>query len=148
MFCFLKPSKPKIVMNKSIAKLAFVGLLAAVTAGAPVRMLAEDKPDAEKKVPFAGEKKKDLVPFTGKLTAVDKTAKTIKVGERTFQVTSATKIIKAGKPATLDDAVVGEVVGGAARKTDDGKMAAITMRFGPKSEGDARPRKKKEAPAK
>src|SRR5690349_17873467 len=104
-------------MTKFITKMAFVGLLVAVIAGAPVRVLAEDKPAVEKKEPPKGEKKKAVTPFTGKLTAVDKTAKTIKVGERTFHITSETKIHKGGKPATLDDAVVGEVVGGAARPT-------------------------------
>ena len=133
-------------MTKSIVKVAFVGLLAAVIAGAPVRVQAEDKPAAEKKEPSKSEKRKGLAPFTGKLTAVDKTAKTIKVGERTFQINSETKIIKAGKPATLDDAVVGEAVGGTFRKTDDGKMAANTVRLGPKPGGEAK--KKKEAPSK
>jgi len=135
-------------MTKSIAKLAFVGLLAAVIAGAPVRLLAENKPAAEKKEPAKGEKKQGVTPFNGKLAAVDKTAKTIKVGERTFQITSETKISKTEKPATLDDAVVGEAIRGAYRNTDDGKMAAVTVRLGAKSEGEAGPRKKKEVPSK
>jgi hypothetical protein len=135
-------------MTKSITTFAFAGLLAIVIAGAPVRGLAEDKPAAEKKETAAGEKKKRATPFNGKITAVDKTAKTIKVGERTFQITSETKISKAGKPATLDDAVVGEKVGGAYRNTEDGKMAVTTVRFGPKPEGETPPKKKKEAPSK
>ena len=53
-------------------------------------------------------KKKTAHPFHGNLAAVDKTAKTIKVGESIYQITSETKIIKDGKPATLDDGVVGE----------------------------------------
>src|SRR5438094_676503 len=129
-------------MTKFIARSIVVGLLAAVIAGVPSRVLAEDKPAAEK----TGPSRKGLTPFNGKLAAVDKTAKTIKVGERTFQITSETKMIKGGKPATLDDAVVGEVAGGAYRNTDDGKMAATTVRFGPRVEGEAGSRKKKEAP--
>lgn len=135
-------------MTKFITRSIFVGLLAVVIAGAPGRVLAEDKPAAEKKAPPAGEKRRGLIPFNGKLAAVDKTAKTIKVGERTFQITSETKMQKGGKPATLDDAVVGEVVGGAYRNTDGGKMAATTVRFGPRSEGEATSRRKKEAPPK
>jgi len=134
-------------MTKSITTLAFAGLLAAVIAGAPVSGRAEDKPAAGKKEQAAGEKKKRAMPFNGKISAVDKTAKTIKVGERTFQITSETKISKAGKPATFDDAVVGEKVGGAYRNTEDGKMAVTTVRFGPKAEGEAAPRKKKETPS-
>ena len=135
-------------MTKFITRLTFVGLLAAVSAGAPIRVLAEDKPKAEKNEPSKGEKKRGVTPFNGKLAAVDKTAKTIKVGERTFQITSETKLHKGGKPATLDDAVVGEAVGGAARPTDDGKLAAVTVRFGPRPESTGTPRKKREAPSK
>ncbi|MBI3853759.1 MAG: hypothetical protein HY298_26250 [Verrucomicrobia bacterium] len=135
-------------MIKTIAKLALVGWLAGVIAGAPASVQAQNKPAGEKKEPSKSEKRQGVIPFTGKLTAVDKTAKTIKVGERTFQITSETKIIKAGKPATLEDAVVGDAVGGAFRKTDDGKMAAISVRLGAKPEGEAGPRKKKEAPSK
>ena len=135
-------------MTRSIVKLVFVGVLGSLIVGAPVHLYAEDKPPAEKKAPAAGEKKKGLLPFTGHLTAVDKTAKTIKVGERTFQITSETKISKTEKPATLDDAVVGEAVRGAYRNTDDGKMAAVTVRLGAKLKGEAAPRKKKEVPPK
>ena len=134
-------------MTKSIAKLTFVGLLAVAIVGTPARLSAEDKPAAEKKESAKDERKPRATPFTGKLTAVDKTAKTITVGERTFQITSETRIYKAGKPGTLDDAVVGEIVGGAARKTDDGKMAAVSVRFGPKPEGEVIRKKKKEAVA-
>lgn len=134
-------------MTKTIAKLAFIGVLTGLIAGAPLRVLAEDKPAAERKVPPKGERKGGVTPFVGKVTAVDKAAKTIKVGERTFQITSESKITKADKPATLDDAVVGDAVRGAFRKTDDGKMAAITIRLGAKPEGEAGARKK-EAPPK
>ena len=47
-------------------------------------------------------------PFRGKLAAVDKTAKTIKVGKSIYQITSETRLLKGGKPATLGDGVVGE----------------------------------------
>ena len=60
---------------------------------------------------------------------MDKTAKTIKVGESVYQITSETKITKDGKPATLEDGVVGEPVSGYAKPTEDGKMAATTVHF-------------------
>jgi hypothetical protein len=79
-------------------------------------------------------KKKVGHPFRGKLAAVDKVAKTIKVGESIYQITSQTKISKAGKPATLEDGVVGEPVTGFVKTTDDGKMAATSVRFGGKTD--------------
>jgi hypothetical protein len=54
------------------------------------------------------------------------------VGERTFEITSDTKISKDGQPAILSDGVVGEKVGGAYKKSDDGKLAATTIHFGDK----------------
>src|SRR5438067_11596144 len=56
-------------------------------------------------------------PFNGNLLAVDKVAKTVSVGKRIFQVTSETRIKKAGKPATLDDGVIGEKVSGYVKLT-------------------------------
>jgi hypothetical protein len=68
------------------------------------------------------------------LAAVDKTAKTIKVGQSTYQITPETKIKKAGKPATLEDGVVGELVTGHAKPAEDGKMVATSVYFGPKAD--------------
>lgn len=73
-------------------------------------------------------------PFHGKLVAVDKTAKTISVGKRTFQITSDSKITKGGKPAQLADGVVGEEVSGYVKPTETGKLVATTVHFGPKME--------------
>ena len=128
-----------------------MSLLAVAIAGAPAKALGQekkkDKPAAEKKEPVKGEKKKGGIPFRGKLDAVDKTAKTIKVGERVFQITSDTRLMKAGKPATLDDGVVGEEVAGNYTQADDGKLMARSVRFGPKpeakAEGERAPEKKK-----
>ena len=72
------------------------------------------------------------IPFHGKLDALDKTTKTLKVGERTFQVTSETKITKAAKPALLEDAVVGEPVGGSYHEDDSGHLQVMSLRLGPK----------------
>jgi len=86
------------------------------------------KPTTEKneaKKPSAG-------PFHGKLAALDKAAKTISVGKRTFHITSETRINKSGKPATLDDGVIGEDVSGYVKPTEDGKLVATKVNFGPK----------------
>jgi hypothetical protein len=135
-------------MLKSILRISAVSLLAAAVAGLPLQALAQttNKPAAVKKAaPDQSDstaKKKNGHPFRGKLAAVDKTAKTIKLGESTYQITSQTKITKAGKPATLDDGVVGEEVTGYARPTEDGKMAASSVRFGPKPEAASAEKKK------
>ena len=119
-------------MLKPILKLGAVSLLAAAMAGRPLPLLAQttNQPAAEKKAVVA--KKKSAHPFRGKLAEVDKVAKTIKLGKSTYQITSETKITKDGKPATLEDGVVGEPVTGYAKPADDGKMAATTVRFGAK----------------
>lgn len=144
----IRQLNPLTIMFKSILRIGAVSLLAAAIAGMPAQLLAQStiQPVAEKK-PAAGKKetaskKKSAHPFRGKLVAVDKTAKTIKLGQSVYQITSETKITKNGKPATLDDGVVGEPVSGYAKPTDDGKMAATTVRFGPKPEDKGAEKKK------
>lgn len=119
-------------MNTSITKLSLLGLLAVALAGLPVCAGAKDvnAPAVEKKA--AKAPKSGALPFHGKLKAVDKTEKTITVGKRTFQITADTKIVKADKPATLSDGVVGEDVSGAYKTESDGKLAATKITFGPK----------------
>jgi hypothetical protein len=58
-----------------------------------------------------------VIPFHGKVTAVD------------------TKISKDGKPAKLSAGVVGERVRDAYRKSEGGKLNAVTVHFGAKDEG-------------
>ena len=107
---------------------------------------ADDKPvDAPKT-----EKKASGLPFNGKVSAVDKTAKTITLGEtekaRTFQITSETKIFKSKKPATFDDVAVGDQVGGYARKNAEGKSEVVTLNTGlPPKGAKAKPAEKKPA---
>jgi hypothetical protein len=127
-------------MKNSLVKFGICGLLAIAVVGAPLCGFAQenkDKAPIEKKE-GGGEKKKGGTPFRGKLAAADKAAKTITVGERTFQITSDTRIMKAGKPATLDDAVVGEDVGGSYDKGEGDKLVAKMVRFGPRPEGEGK----------
>ena len=131
-------------MKKNILKIAVFSLLVAAIAGAPTQMQAQEgkeKTATEKK---DAPKSDRGIPFHGKVAALDKTAKTLTVGDRVFQVTSETKIKKAGKAATLDDAAVGEEVGGTYTKGDDGKLTAKSLRIGPKPEGEAKGEGKKE----
>ena len=70
----------------SLLKLGALGLLAAALAGSPAQLLAQttNNPTATKKAAVtkkdAATKSKAAHPFHGKLAAVDKIAKTIKVG--------------------------------------------------------------------
>jgi len=122
-----------ITMIKSILRIGALSLLAAAIAGLPTQLLAQstNTPPAAKTT--TAPKKKAGHPFHGKLAAVDKIAKTIKVGESTYQITSQTKITKDGKPATLEDGVVGDPVSGYVKPAADGTLAATTVRFGAKA---------------
>jgi hypothetical protein len=126
-------------MKKSILSIAVLGLLATAIAIAPSQAFGQETKQGKGKKVAAAEaekapKKQGVFPFRGKVNAVDKTAKTVTVGERVFQVTSDTKLMKAGKPVKLDDVAVGDEVGGSYRKADDGKLVAQMIRFGPKPE--------------
>lgn len=67
------------------------------------------------------------LPFTGKATAVDATAKTFSLNgkgkDRVFVVDENTKITKDGKPAALTDIVVGEEVTGSYVKAGEVQTA-------------------------
>src|SRR5690242_12778882 len=130
-------------MLKSTIKICVLGLLATAIIGMPVQLNAQstNKPATEKTEPKTN--KKGAIPFHGKLKSVDKAAKTITVGEHTIQITSETKIMKDGKPATLEDGVIDETVAGAYRMTDDGKFHATAVRFGAKPE-EAKKEKKQQ----
>src|SRR5258707_11387177 len=111
-------------------KLLGIAVLAGAVLALPFSTLAADAPaDAPKT-----EKKPRGVPFNGKIAAENKTAKTIslegKEKARAFLITSATRIHKDKKPATLDDVMVGDRVGGYARENAEGKMEVVTLNDG------------------
>jgi hypothetical protein len=116
-------------MNKFILRLSLLGLLAAAVAGAPAALHAQNTTNAPATTKKPAHR---VLPFHGKLKAIDNTNKTISIGNETIQITSETKITKAGKPATFEDAVVGEEVAGASRKDADGKLIAVSLRFAPR----------------
>jgi hypothetical protein len=129
-------------MKTSIIKLSLLGLLAVAVAGSPI--CASAKSTNAPAVKETKPKKSGSLPFHGKLKSVDQNTKTIAVGEQTIQITSDTKITKAGKPATLEEGTVGEEVAGAYKKTDDGKSVATSVKFGAKAEKATKPVKKEE----
>jgi hypothetical protein len=136
---------------KAILKFGAVVVLAAVAA-LPLELSAQttstnktaraQKSPPVSPPPAAAEKKPKAGPFYGKLKALDKAAQTITVGKRTFLITPKTRLNKAGHPATLNDAVVGEVVSGYVRPDETGKLAATVVNFGPKPGSKAAAKKK------
>jgi hypothetical protein len=127
-------------MKKSLLKLTVLSLFAAAIVAAPVAARAESTNSPASGQENAKHKKheSETLPFHGKIKAVDKDAMTISVGERTFAITSETKITKDNVPATLSDAVVGEMVGGAYKKSAGGKLSATSVHLGLKP-GEAKP---------
>lgn len=123
---------PKLI-NRIVACLITAGLFASI-AGVTNSVRAQDaaKP-AELTAP---EKKSVRLPFRGKISSVDPAAKTItldgKVKKRVIHITSQTRIAKYGKPAKLEDAVIGEEVGGQALRLASGREEALSLRLGPK----------------
>ncbi|MHB8523500.1 MAG: DUF5666 domain-containing protein [Limisphaerales bacterium] len=121
------------------------GLIAAYSLGTPLSARAEEAPQTSK--PAAPAKKARQTQFQGTLKALDKIAMTITVegkkAERTFRLTSRTRLYKGGKPATLDAAVAGEPVSVHAKRAADGQWDATSVRFGPKSERGTKPKKEK-----
>ncbi len=123
-------------MLKSIMRFGAFGLLAAAIAGAPTQLQAQttNAPAAAKKTTVekkaATGTKRSGGGVHGNLAALDKAAKTITVGKHTYQVTSETKIFKAGNPATLDEGVVGEYVSLGYKTAADGKLNATKVTFG------------------
>ena len=111
-------------------------LTAALVSTGPATQAAEGAKDKSAQPPKSEGKQKQM-PFRGKISAVDKTAKTVtlegKEKSRAFQITSATKITKDGKPAVMDDLIVGQTVGGSARQTVSGKWEIVTLNLGTKA---------------
>lgn len=124
-------------MTTNISKITVLSLLAAGLVILPCSSRAQDatpNAPAGSGETAPAKPKKHNPPFHGKLSAVDTNAMTFTVGKMTLHVTSDTKIIKSGNPATLTDGVVGEPVSGTYKKTEDGKLDAITVHFGAKAE--------------
>jgi hypothetical protein len=137
-------------MRNYRVRLGLLAILGASLACAPLpspgqtssKAPAEKKAAAEPADTATVPKPAKAGPFNGKLAAIDKQAKTIVVGKRTFQITSETKIKKAGKPATLEDGVVGEPVSGYVKPIGDGKLVATMVNFGPKASTESTEKQK------
>ena len=71
------------------------------------------------------------MPVYGKVGAIDKQAGTIalqgKEKVRTFYVTSQTKVHRDGKPAKLEEVIIGQWIGGYARPDVNGRSTLSTL---------------------
>jgi hypothetical protein len=128
-------------MIKHLGKITLTVLLLSLAA-APLRASAQDmsgtnKPKSKStNSAAAADAKAKPLPFKGKLGAVDNNAKTITLDEstkRVFMITSETRLTKSGKPATLEDAVVGDDITGSYKKLSDGKLSAVSVNLGGKA---------------
>ncbi len=127
---------------RNIALVAIAAALLGAPAGATAQDKAKEKGKGEAKEKGKGEEKAKGGGFTGKAVTVDKAAKTVKLsGEkgRTIQITATTKIVKDGKPATLDDLKEGDDVSGGFKPGAEGKLEATTLTI-----GKAAPKKKED----
>jgi hypothetical protein len=133
-----------IHMKKAIV-LAVLTATAAMCFTDPATRAAEGAKDKSAQTPGPEGKQKQM-PFRGKVSAVDKTKKTVTLEGKShaFQITSATKITKAGKPAVIDDVIVGQTVGGLAKETAAGKWELVTLNTGAKAGKDKDAEKKGE----
>ena len=138
-------------MKHSIVKAGWLICLAGATALAPLALAAQNtnapaasKAAAETKAGSKAQKPKAAHSFRGKLVKADKTAKTTKVGQSVYHISSETKLMKGGKAATLDDGVEGELVTGYVKPDAKGRMVASSVYFGGKngnSSSKTKPRK-------
>ena len=136
-------------MKTFVPKFTLAVLATALVIGLAVPAPAQstNKP-VKKEAPTNGaatKSKNERLSFKGKIGSVDTTAMTIKVGTRTFQVTSSTMFMKAGKSATFAEAKVGEECGGSYKKIADDKLELTLLRLGPKADGAAAPAKPTES---
>ena len=132
-------------MNKTIVKLGVLSLLTGALVATQVQVRAQDNANPSIEQNEGKSRKSGVVPFHGKLKAVDTAADTIAVGSKTYHITPDTKLFKSDQPATLQDAVVGETVSGAYRKAADGRLLATKVTFGPKPAKQGKSKKVEEA---
>lgn len=119
-------------MKNQIFQFTLGGLIAATLIASPISLQAADKPakPAASEAPIPPPPQIVRQPFRGKVESVDTAKMTLTVGSQVVHVTSETKISKAGKPATLSEIVVGDMVGGSAKKDEAGNLNAAIIRVG------------------
>jgi hypothetical protein len=134
-------------MKAPVASLAAL-IASALFLSVPFQAAAQEgKPKVEAKEEGKEKPKRETYPYNGKVKSADKTAMTItlegKEKERVINVTSETKIMKAGKPATFGDVTAGDWATGQVKKTADGKESAVSTFLGPVPEKKGKDGEKK-----
>jgi len=131
-------SQPSNQGNPTMKRLLMAAALATALIGTPlVNWAAENSGSSPDAAPKA-EKKAKRIPFRGKISAVDKVARTFtlegKEKVRTFRVTTESRLKKDGQDAVFDDLKVGEVVGGQYCVGATGGQEAVLVNIGAKPE--------------
>jgi hypothetical protein len=129
-------------MKKQIALFAIVAvaLIAAPSVVRAENTMPEKKPAAAEA--GAPAKKQGVPPLNGKVAAVDAAAGTVTIGQTTVTITSETKILKQGQPATIADIVAGEKISCKYKKDEAGKLNATAIHIGGKADkGEAKKKK-------
>jgi hypothetical protein len=114
-------------MNKRITQIVLIGM-AAATLGAVPASRAQDNSGSPPPAAAPAIKKKLRTAFHGLVTTVDTAAMTLTVSTETVNVTSETILMRNGKPATLADILVGDLVTGAYKTDAAGKLNATSIR--------------------
>ena len=129
-------------MQSIVSKLVGAGLFVSLLALQPLTLNAADQTPETKK-PRG-------LPYAGKISAVDQSAKTVTLStknekSRVYQIVADTKItLGTGEKATLQDAKVGEEAAVYGHNAD-GKFVAQSLRIGPKPKKEAQEAKKPKA---
>jgi len=117
-------------------KLTLLIVIAVITTFINVSSQAADKPAPAEK----GEAKEKFRPFRGTIKSIDTGGRIITLdGEKaqTFAIAADAKLTKDGKPASVGDLAVGDIVGGRAKESGEGKWTAVTVNAGKR--GDKAP---------
>jgi Cu/Ag efflux protein CusF len=110
---------------KNVISMATIGLMAIAIAGTQLNLNAQEAGSTTASVQAAKPK---TIPFHGTLKGIDKEAGTVTVGSRTFTLTENTTYLQ----GSVDEAKVGDKVGGSYWKAEDGVLMVNSIRFGPK----------------
>lgn len=113
-------------MKKYIRSISVLTVCAAALIAVP-SLRAEDNANMAADAPA---KKSDLIAYKGSVKSVDADAKTITVDDLTLKIGADAKLTKDGQAVKLADIKAGDEVRGHYKKTDDGKLEAISIHEG------------------
>lgn len=126
----------KNLIQQFVITIAFALALTAAQAQGDLPAAGAEESVSSSKTTKAAGRKSAGVPFSGKLGSVNPTDMTLTIAgkekNRVIHLTAETRYSKAGQPASITDGVVGEPVGGYAKKTEDGRYVAVSVRYGAK----------------